>query len=210
MLPRNAVCVRNVFIQRLVDERCLVTGADHVWDRVVLEFFIPESVCPAAPQYTPGEKGAFAKELWTYCAVNNNDGTEKWYGFVTWEQREFFLCLMKADGVGPGSAYKIMNASPWNIIATALATNDQDGFRKLKGVGPKTADKLIPIVFKDKPATSAKAKLTEEQKLRNVDAVATLVALGRKKVEASVLVTDIQSNNPDMTTEQLVKAALKR
>jgi Holliday junction DNA helicase RuvA len=209
MLPRNAVRIDYVTIQRLTDGRCLVRGESAAWNCLTLEFFIPESICPAAAQYTPGEKGAKADHLWTYCAVNNNDGTERWYGFMTWEQREFFIELQKADGVGPGAAYKIMNSTSWSEISRLLRTNDQDGFRKMKGVGPKTADKLIPILFADKPKPAKAAGLTPEQKQAYNDAVAALTAMGVPKASASLRVTAAQGADLNASADALVRAALK-
>lgn len=210
MLPRNAVRIDQVTIQRLTDGRCLVRGEAAAWNVLCLEFFIPESICPAAPQYSPGELGAKLAQLWTYCAVNSNDGTERWYGFASWAQREFFLKLMEADGVGPAAAYKAMNSNPWAEISRILETGDQEGFRKLKAIGPKTADKLIPILFKDKPAQPKVRGLTDQQKQANADAVAALVAMGVKKLAASLRVTQAQEQNLDATADQLIRAALKQ
>lgn len=210
MLPRNAVRIDRVTIQRLTDGRCLVRGEAAAWNVLTLEFFIPESACPAAPQHSPGEKGAEMDQLWVYCAVNGNDGTERWYGFASWAQREFFLQLMQADGVGPAAAYKAMNSNPWSTISRILETGDQTEFRQLKGIGPKTADKLIPILFKDKPAPTKARGLTDQQKQANADAVAALVAMGVKKTAASLRVTQAQEQNLDATADQLIRAALKQ
>ena len=204
MLSRNTVCLRDVEVQNISNSpTCLVScSADR---RQLVEVFIPKGEVRAAEQSAPLAAGHPQAELWLYCAVNGQDGTEKWFGISSWEQRQFFLQLMEADKVGATTAFSVLNANEWKTIKTVLEANDQDGFRKLKSVGPKTADKLIPIIFKDRNKSAKRTASAREE------VVGALVTLGYKKPDATIAVLKAQDIcGLDAASELLIKTALSR
>lgn len=141
-------------------------------------------------------------ELFTHCAVNANSGEETWYGFGTWDELHFFLKLLTLDKVGPKTAFKVMDKTPFTRIQALIQAGDQVGFRKLPGMGGKIADQLVPLLFTGKPQKAAPDV--------NEDAVATLKALGMKAGPAREVVAKTMEANPDADTETLVKLCLKK
>ena len=72
------------------------------------------------------------------------------YGFSSREELSAFLLLISVTGVGPKSALGVMSALSVDQIATAIAGEDDAPFRKVSGIGPKTA-KLIVLSITGKP-----------------------------------------------------------
>jgi holliday junction DNA helicase RuvA len=145
----------------------------------------------------------YGPHLFTHCAVNANSGEESWYGFETSDELQFFRKLLTLDKVGPKSAFKVLDKTPFSDIHRILVNNDQAAFRKLPGVGPKMADAAVKLLFNREAPKSA---ITTT----NTDAVATLQALGMTKVRATELVVSACAEHPEFSTEELVKLCLKR
>jgi Holliday junction DNA helicase RuvA len=80
------------------------------------------------------------------------------FGFVDKEQLEVFDLLMGVSGVGPKSAMGVLSVLSADQIATAVAADDDAVFRKVSGIGPKTA-KLIVVSLAGKlvPPRAARA-----------------------------------------------------
>ncbi|MDX2375364.1 Holliday junction branch migration protein RuvA [Microbacterium sp. LRZ72] len=79
------------------------------------------------------------------------------YGFATREELEVFVQLLQVTGVGPRSALGVLSHLSVDQIAFAVASDDDAPFRKVSGIGPKTA-KLIVVQLAGKlapPATAA-------------------------------------------------------
>ena len=116
------------------------------------------------------------------------------YGFSTVSDREMFRTLMTVQGVGAKVGLGILSALSAEQIAQAIAAGDQTAFKKVSGVGPKLAQRLVvelkdkmgafafgsPVIQKLSTARSGKASggnLLE-------DAVSALVNLGYGRMEA--------------------------
>lgn len=156
---------------------------------------------PAFLWRLPGS--GYGCHLYTHCAVNGQSGEETWFGFSCYAELQFFRTLMLADGIGPKSAFKVLDASPWHKIETILEQGNQGEFIRLPGIGPKTATKLLPIVFKDRPALTTTAPTIDQ------DAVDALLTLGVSKQQAEKRVTEQMRKHPGATTGELVKHCLK-
>jgi len=160
----------------------------------------------------------FGFPLFTHCAINGQDGSQVWYAFSEWYELKFFRTLMLADGIGPKSAFNIIDKNGWAAIKDIVVRGDQAAFRKLKGVGEKTAAKLFPFVFPnredrtdDGPKSGPLAPRLKNQVVS--DAEGTLMSLGYKKTDAEAAVAKaIAAMKPDSVydAELLVKMALKR
>lgn len=73
------------------------------------------------------------------------------YGFADETERSFFRRLLQVSGVGPASALALLSALPPEEIAAAIVDGDSDRLRVAKGVGKKTAERLV-LELKDKLA----------------------------------------------------------
>ncbi|MCE0483555.1 MAG: Holliday junction branch migration protein RuvA [Methylacidiphilales bacterium] len=137
------------------------------------------------------------------------------YGFATPEERDLFLLLLNnVSGVGPKLALAILNGITPVIFRGLVVAGDIAALSRIKGVGKKTAERII-VELRDKvgvsaawEAASARQGLSPEEQHVN-DAVLALISLGYKQAEAHKTVRAIRDAQPKATVEELVKEALK-
>jgi Holliday junction DNA helicase RuvA len=137
------------------------------------------------------------------------------YGFATHEERDLFRLLVHhVSGIGPKSALAILSGTTPLQFRSAVVQNDAALLSKIKGVGKKTAERII-IELRDKVGVSAAWEAASaqreaspaEQKIN--DAVLALIALGYKQAEAHVAVKKISEKNPGAPVEDLIRDVLK-
>jgi Holliday junction DNA helicase RuvA len=133
------------------------------------------------------------------------------YGFSTQKEREAFLLLISVSGVGPNIARMIMSSMNVEDFSRAIAGNNVALFKSVKGVGAKTAQRII-VDLKDK------IKLADDTLLDKTDlasgetfdeALAALVMLGFTQQASQKALKSLFSSNPALTVEQAIKQALK-
>jgi len=137
------------------------------------------------------------------------------FGFATAEERDLFLLLVNnVSGVGPKLALAVLNGTTPVTFRGLVVAGDISALSKIKGVGKKTAERIV-VELRDKvgvsaawEAASAQQSLSPEE-LHINDAVLTLIALGYKQAEAHKVVRAIRDAQPKSTVEELVKEALK-
>ncbi|MBR5455497.1 MAG: Holliday junction branch migration protein RuvA [Bacteroidaceae bacterium] len=135
------------------------------------------------------------------------------YAFSNRQERELFLQLLSVSGIGGNTARTILSAFTVNELCEAIATGNEVAIKSVKGIGLKTAQRLI-VDLKDKisnigsasAATSAKVSADTEVL---EGAVAALVMLGFPSTAANKAVQSIIKNEPGATIEQVIKLALK-
>ena len=148
-------------------------------------------------------------KLFTYHLVREDD--EALYGFADKAERSVFVHLISVSGVGPGSARMILSAMTADEVKEAVVLGDVNRFKAVKGIGLKTAQRLI-IDLKDKigkgggefafEAASAVSPVREE-------ALGALTMLGFAKPAVEKTLDKILKETPDCTVEALIKRALK-
>ncbi|OPZ05279.1 MAG: Holliday junction ATP-dependent DNA helicase RuvA [candidate division BRC1 bacterium ADurb.BinA364] len=138
------------------------------------------------------------------------------FGFASAEEREAFLLLQGASGVGPAAALSVLSAMSLGALGRALAEGDADALTRVKGIGKRTAERIV-LDLKNKtkhlPWVAAAAMAAENVPLRHEarDAVAALVNLGMKEPQAEKAVAAAAAAlPPSATVEQLVVEGLKR
>ena len=137
------------------------------------------------------------------------------YGFASAEERDLFkLLVAHVTGIGPKSALAILSATSPAQFKGAVVANDLATLSKIKGVGKKTAERLI-VELRDKVGVSAAWEAASSRNTQSpaeqqvTDAVLALVALGYKQLEAARVVKVIQDKTPAASTEDLIRDALK-
>ncbi|MGA2139720.1 MAG: Holliday junction branch migration protein RuvA [Verrucomicrobiia bacterium] len=152
-------------------------------------------------------------KLLTYHHVIAQDGTQQLYGFVTAEEREMFLLLISISGIGPKLAVNILSSTSISALRNAIASGDTKTLSTLRGIGKKTAERLV-VELKDKIGgaaafqTKGRAATPEEQRL--TDAVLALISLGYKQVDAHQAVLAAAGEvGAKAGVEELVRAALR-
>jgi Holliday junction DNA helicase RuvA len=124
-----------------------------------------------------------------------------------------FLLLISISGIGPKLAINILSSTSISALRNAIASGDTATLSTLRGIGKKTAERLI-VELKDKVggsaafATKSRAATPEEQKLS--DAILALVSLGYKQVEAHrIVLAAADKSGPKASVEDLVRTALR-
>lgn len=130
------------------------------------------------------------------------------YGFATKEEREMFNHLISVSGIGPNTAMIMLSSLVPEEIAHAIQVEDVRTIQSIKGIGVKTAQRVI-IDLKDKmvkmsfsPQISSAGHNTNR-----FDALTALVSLGFDKKNAEKAIEKVSQG--DETVEQIIKGALK-
>ena len=157
-----------------------------------------------------GKKDA---KLYIYEVIRED--THQLFGFCNKQERELFLLLISVSGIGGNTARTILSAFTVNELCEAIATGNEVAIKGVKGIGLKTAQRLI-VDLKDKikgigdhiPTGST---VTATVNNDTVDgAVAALVMLGFPATAAGKVVQSIVKSEPQATIEQVIKLALKQ
>lgn len=149
-------------------------------------------------------------KLLTYHHVNGQDGTQQLFGFATPAEREMFLLLISISGIGPKLACNILSSASIIGLRNAIAAGDTKTLSSLRGIGKKTAERLI-VELKDKVGGAGIAPSVQtvgDPKL--ADAVLALTSLGYKQADAQNAVVVAGKSLGEMASvEELVRAALR-
>lgn len=130
------------------------------------------------------------------------------YGFYTKDEREMFSFLISVSGIGPNTALIMLSSLSPEEIANAIQTEDVTTIQKVKGIGAKTAQRVI-IDLKGKVLKfSGDTEINNSKNNTNrFDALTALASLGFDKKSAEKVLDRIDSGSE--TVEQLIKGALK-
>ncbi|MCA6448763.1 MAG: Holliday junction branch migration protein RuvA [Chitinophagaceae bacterium] len=149
-------------------------------------------------------------QLFTYLHITENAQTL--FGFAEWAEKEMFLHLISVSGVGAATARMMLSGMRPDEIARAIVQGNTRQLEGIKGIGKKSAERLI-VELRDKlgklsldPATP---QLTGFQSV-DADAVNALVALGIGKAVAEQAVKKtLAATTQDLSLEDIIKQALK-
>lgn len=133
------------------------------------------------------------------------------YGFAEKRERDLFRYLISVSGVGASTAIMMLSSLNPDEITAAVATGNADVLKAVKGIGAKTAQRII-IDLKDKLgkiSESGQILISPDNTLQN-EALSALVMLGFAKKDADKAVSKIIQDNPEATVEHVIKTALKR
>lgn len=126
-----------------------------------------------------------AGRVYTYTAVRE-DGIYL-YGFVSAEEKKMFLKLITVSGVGPKMGITVLSGMNLSALALAIATSDVKTLSKIKGLGKKTAERIILELREKIGETDAEelpAGATEPEGEVDEDAVIALMSLGFNRGES--------------------------
>ncbi|MDG1331561.1 MAG: Holliday junction branch migration protein RuvA [Crocinitomicaceae bacterium] len=130
------------------------------------------------------------------------------YGFSTKEEREMFNHLVSVSGIGPSTAMIMLSSMVPQEIASAIQNEDVRTIQSVKGIGAKTAQRVI-IDLKDKMLKMAfsSENMFNANNTSRFDALTALISLGFDKKSAEKAIDKIATG--DESVEQLIKGALK-
>jgi len=133
------------------------------------------------------------------------------YGFATKREREAFLLLISVSGVGPNIARMVLSSMTVDEFSQAIAGNNVALFKTVKGVGGKTAQRII-VDLKDKIKPSGDTLLQQAGNPASEsfdEALAALVMLGFSQQASQKALKALFSSNPALSVENAIKQALK-
>ena len=132
------------------------------------------------------------------------------FGFFDKHERELFRQLITVSGIGPSTGRMMLSSMTPRELATAIASADVNTLKTVKGIGAKTAERVI-VDLKDKIKleVGAELPLTSISNPSAEQAVAALVMLGFVQKASEKAVDKILKENPTATVEQIIKMALK-
>ena len=129
-------------------------------------------------------------------------------GFINEDERSLFRKLIELSGVGPALALQILSSVTPQDFALAIERQDAAFLKKIKGVGEKTAKRII-LELKGAKMLLQPDAAKDLPEGNGADAAAALSTLGLPLNEAVARVEKALAEKPDATVEELIKAALR-
>ena len=141
------------------------------------------------------------------------------YGFATKQERELYRMLISVSGIGANTARMMLSSLTPTELCNAIANGDEKIIKSVKGIGLKTAQRII-LDLKDKIVSTGIADELHVAKEHSAgpsvntavkdEAVAALTMLGFSPAPSAKVVVEILTAQPDLQVEMVVKEALKR
>ena len=132
------------------------------------------------------------------------------YGFIDKHERELFLLLISVLGVGPNSARMIQSSLSPSELENSIATSNVNSLKSVKGIGAKTAQRII-VDLKDKikaPSDSLSIQIPANNEIFD-EALAALVMLGFSQQASQKVLKKLLSTSQSLNVEDVIKKALK-
>jgi len=149
-----------------------------------------------------------AVKLYTYLSVKEDSHTL--FGFCDKVEREIFKLLISVSGVGTSIARTMLSSMTPEQIQHAIASEDVAVIQSVKGIGAKTAQRVI-IDLKDKIVKTYELSGDSMQSGNTIkeEALSALEVLGFSRKQVEKLVQKIVQEAPDTAVEDIIKRALK-
>ncbi len=151
-------------------------------------------------------------KLFTYSHIKEDAYTL--YGFIDQSEKNLFMALISISGVGPATGVMILSSLSPQEIQQAILTENAPVIQSVKGVGTKTAQRII-LELKDKllkenlVVPTGQNYLVSHNSLQE-EALSALVTLGiNKNVAERAIINNLKNADNDLTVEELIKRVLK-
>lgn len=148
-------------------------------------------------------------KLYTWLHVKEDAHTL--YGFADEGERRLFLHLISVSGIGPSTCRMMLSSITPAEIQTAIVKGDVPLIQRIKGIGPKSAQRII-LELQDKLKKEGHDSLISMPQYNTAkeEALSALIMLGfAKNVAEKSLDQVIKSGDLNLSVEQLIKSALK-
>lgn len=151
-------------------------------------------------------------EVYTYLQVSEANGVQL-YGFSSVQEKAMFLKLISVSGVGPKVGISVLSQMSVNDVALAVATGDVKALSRVKGMGKKTAEKII-VELRDRViapiggAAAADSSPIVRISSGDEDAVVALMSLGFNRAESERAVSKAKQQGAK-SAEEIIMLALK-
>ncbi|HHH50337.1 MAG TPA: Holliday junction branch migration protein RuvA, partial [Saprospiraceae bacterium] len=149
-------------------------------------------------------------KILTYLHIKEDSHTL--YGFAKNAERSLFKHLISVSGIGPNTARVLLSSMQPEEARQAIITENVLAFKKVKGIGPKTAKRII-LDLKDKmikESGDAPVSMSPQDNTFREEALSALVALGFVRIKVQKTLNSILKGQNNITSvEELIKIALK-
>lgn len=147
-------------------------------------------------------------KLFTFLQVKEDAHTL--FGFVEKQERELFKLLISVSGIGANIARTMLSSLAPQQIIQAIASNDVTTVQSIKGIGAKTAQRVI-LDLKEKVLKVYNLDEVSllESNTNKEEALSALEVLGFARKSAEKVIDKINREFPNATVEDLIKHALK-
>ena len=160
-----------------------------------------------------GRLGELHSKVKVYTYYQVREDNISLYGFNTKEESRMFELLISVSGIGSKSAINMLSNIEASTFAIAVVSNDIKKISSIKGIGNKTAQRLV-LELKDK--LKAEQELTKLEEVKEVveeeeissEASEALQILGYNRKDIERVLKKIDTNN--LSTEEIIKEALKQ
>lgn len=145
-------------------------------------------------------------KLFTHLIIKED--SHSLFGFLTKSERELFRLLISVSGVGASTARVMLSSLSPTEIVSAIANDKVSIVQSIKGIGSKTAQRII-LELKDKILGIDNDENNFELiPKESEEAISALEVLGYSRKQTTKIVSKIKSGEPEISTELLIKRAL--
>lgn len=133
------------------------------------------------------------------------------YGFSAKYERDIFRHLISVSGIGANTARMMLSSQTPVEIQKAILSENVNLLKSIKGIGIKSAQRLI-VELKDKMGKESAIEeiFSNKDNTKKEEALSALVMLGFSKATVEKLISQLLVENQNITVEELIKIALKR
>lgn len=149
-----------------------------------------------------------------YAHLVVREDAQQLYGFYDMSEREMFRILVSVNGVGNQTARVMLSSLTVDELRTAVQTQDVKKVQRVKGIGAKTAQRIVlELADKVGVVSGQSSALSSQTNQSRDEAMTALVMLGFAKPAVEKLLMSSDWRNADgsaMTVEEIIKEGLKR
>ncbi|MDR3317826.1 MAG: Holliday junction branch migration protein RuvA [Clostridiales bacterium] len=154
-------------------------------------------------------KCAVGNEISLYCHMNVKEDGVSLLGFADKTEKQMFLRLTSVSGVGPKVAFAALSGMRTPELALAIVTGDTASLSGIKGLGKKTAERIILELKEKVEALTAGLGVTAGgMRTAAAEAVEALSALGFSRTDAVLAVNNV-ADADKLKTEDIIMRALR-
>jgi Holliday junction DNA helicase RuvA len=150
------------------------------------------------------------KEAQLFIHENIREDAFALFGFAEPSERDLFRHLISVSGIGANTARMMLSSLSAEELRGAILTDNVNVIKGVKGIGAKTAQRVI-VDLKDKLSkepVDQKIFATQDNTIRD-EALSALVMLGFAKAAAQKALDKLLKQSPNLKVEELIKQALK-
>ncbi len=147
-------------------------------------------------------------QLFTHLQIKEDSHTL--FGFMEASEREIFRLLLSVSGIGSSTARTMLSSMTPFQIRDAIATGDVPSIQAIKGIGAKTAQRVI-LDLKDKVLKiyDLDEVYPNSNNTNKEEALSALEVLGFQRKQAEKAVDKVLSQDASLSVEDIIKHALK-